>query len=374
MTYISLHISAATHPPSLCLPFRSPCFASPFSAPTAHPASGPRGLGFKDSREMAAVRPKLAVLPFGGAAYARSMTDSPALDFLDMKSNPPSPAVESVSAISKGKAVSVPQPSVKKMRRRVALLSGVHLNLPNSPVVGSTPPASSTAWTFTAEWDSTQDEIVFSDVERANASSGSTSASARFFPSAIPFDVSEDETEFEVFSPPPALSIASHLSDMSPSTSSSSPSSSASCSPSSPAVSDIFDLYTSTPSTRSFSFDSNDSASTAPSSPVDTPSPSSLSPPSYKDSRFDPPVISVTFFQEDEAHDGYVTHTTHFHGASSNRVPGLVVAPVSAFQSVSWASLLTEKGRALSQAPHSAGISSQPKRRPLPPLPVRASS
>ena len=106
MTYISLHISAATRPPSFRLPLRSTCFASPSSAPTAHPASGHRGLGFKDSRNMAAVRPKLAVLPSGGAAYARSMLGSPASDFLDMRSNPASPAVESVSAISKGKVSS----------------------------------------------------------------------------------------------------------------------------------------------------------------------------------------------------------------------------------------------------------------------------
>ncbi|TFK83241.1 hypothetical protein K466DRAFT_498854 [Polyporus arcularius HHB13444] len=373
MTYISLHINAATHLPSFRFPLSSPCSASPSSssARTAHPVSGRRGQGLKDSRNMAAVRPKLAVLPFGGAVYARSMKDSPASDFLDMRSNPSSPAVESFSAISKGKAVSVPQPSVKKMRRRVALLSGVHLNLPNSPVVGPTPPGSSTAWTFTAEWDSTQDEIVFSDLERAREAGGSASSGTRFFPSAIPFDVNEDEMEFELFSLPPHLSVAPHLADMSPSTSSSS--SSTSSSPSSPALSDIFDLYTTTPSTRSFS-DAEDSASTAPSSSVDTSSPTSVSPPSYKDSRFDPPAISVTFFQEDESQDGYVTHTTHFQGASSGRVTGVVVAPVSAFEPVSWTPFLNEKSRAFTRAPYSAAVSSRPRPRPLPPLPVRSSS
>ncbi|KAI0800328.1 hypothetical protein C8Q74DRAFT_1364089 [Fomes fomentarius] len=332
---------------------------------------------------MAAVRPKLAVLPSGGAAYARSMTESSsAADFLDLKS-PESPVAGSMPAKPKGKVSNntlhtapsggrelkralkqIPQPNVKKMRRRVALLSGVHLNLPNSPVVGPSPPgtARELAWTFTAEWDSTQDEFIFSDLDSSSSSGGSSSglssASTRFFRNnPVPCDVNEDDA----FSPLAKLSICSRLQELasasaSSSSSSSSASSSASTSPSSPAVSDIFDLYTSTPSTHSFSFsDSNDSSSSASSSPVDTSSPSS-----YTDSQFDPPVISVTFY-EDEA-------------SQRVTVDRMVVAPASAFEPISWEPLLVQKSRSLPQTPQSAGVPKIRRSRPLPPVPVRTSS
>lgn len=248
------------------------------------------------------------------------------------------------------------------MRRRVALLSGVHLNLPNSPVVGPSPPgtARELAWTFTAEWDSTQDEFIFSDLESSSSgsSNGSSASSPRFFRHPIPLDVSEDD----IFSPLGKVSIAARLQELaslsaSSSSSSSSASSSASCSPSSPAVTDIFDLYTSrTPNTHSFSFsDPNDSSSTASSSPLDTPSPR-LSPSSYKEGRFDPPVISVTFYDDDES-----------ERVAVNRV---VVAPASAFESASWQPLLHETPSP--QRPHSAGIPR--KTRPLPPVPIRTVS
>lgn len=330
---------------------------------------------------MAAVRPKLAVLPSGGAAYARSMTDSSsAADFLELKS-PESLVPGSMPAKSKGKVSQntlhtapsggrelkralkqISQPNVKKMRRRVALLSGVHLNLPNSPVVGPSPPgtARELAWTFTAEWDSTQDEFIFSDLDSSSSSGGSSSglssASTRFFRSnPVPCDVNEDDA----FSPLAKLSICSRLQELASASasSSSSASSSASTSPSSPAVSDIFDLYTSTPITHSFSFsDSNDSSSSASSSPVDTPSPSS-----YTDTQFDPPVISVTFYKDN---------------TSSQRVTvdRVVVAPVSAFEPISWEPLLVQKSRSLPQTPQSAGVPKTRRSRPLPPVPVRTSS
>ncbi|KAL7277575.1 hypothetical protein ACG7TL_008500 [Trametes sanguinea] len=260
--------------------------------------------GYKDStRKMAAARPKLSVVP-SGAERAWGTVDSPpstSASFLDLRSSDAGPSVPRPSAAtSKGKGTAgPPQPNVKKMRRRVALLSGVHLNLPASPVAGPSPPGSSRemAWTFTAEWDSAHDEIVFSDVDGGNsAPTSSSSPNLRFMTSPVPFDVDEDEIfDLDVLSPPPPMTAASpHFSDMD-----SSSSSSVESSPSSPAVSDIFDFYTHTPSTLSFAHHDDDGfISTAPSSPVDLPSSRELSPPSYAESRYDPPIISVTFYQE----------------------------------------------------------------------------
>ncbi|KAH9910991.1 uncharacterized protein BXZ73DRAFT_108312 [Epithele typhae] len=251
---------------------------------------------------MAAVRPKLTVSPASAAQYARSMSDSPATDFLDLtRSCPTSPSVEPARAsAAKGK------PSVKKMRRRVALLSGVHLNLPSSPVVGPSPPGSSreTEYTFTAEWDSTQDEFVFSDIEGAGPSTNTPSSSStsfttgvrstRTFAGPFPFDVSEDEMELLLSPRACATSIARSLSlKLAMAHSISNPSTSStlsplSRSPLSPAISDIFDLD-----------DSDYADSDTSSSSIGTPSDMSLSPPSYKDAHFDPPVISVTFFEQE---------------------------------------------------------------------------
>ena len=107
VTYISLRIHVPANPPSFArAPFRSPRSArSPTSrAPKA--ALGRRG-AFKYSRSMAAVRPKLAVRPTGGAEYAWSMSDTPAADFLDLtRSRPASPVGESMqvsSSTAKGK-------------------------------------------------------------------------------------------------------------------------------------------------------------------------------------------------------------------------------------------------------------------------------
>ncbi|KAI0667114.1 hypothetical protein C8Q78DRAFT_1082616 [Trametes maxima] len=257
---------------------------------------------------MAAARPKLAVFPSGAECAWGTVESAPPApsSFLDLRSPTGGPSAPGQSSATvKGKAPAAPQPNVKKMRRRVALLSGVHLNLPSSPVVGPSPPGSSRemAWTFTAEWDSTQDEIVFSEVEGgSSASSSSSSSSLRFISSPIPFDVCEDEVfDLEVFSPPPASTSAPHFSDMLVSSSSSSPSSSSVSSPISPAVSDIFDFYNHSPATLSFSHhERNGSVSTAPSSPVGSISPTEQSLPSYSDNRCDPPVISVTFFDERE--------------------------------------------------------------------------
>lgn len=280
------------------------------------------------------------------------------------------------------------------MRRRVALLTGVHLNLPSSPVVGPSPPGSSreTAYTFTAEWDDTQDEFVFSDIDSAGASSSSSSSArrSRFTVGPFPFDVSEDEVDPALVSTPasgafpasapPALSLASHLHDMVPASSLSSPSSSPSSShsPSSPAVSDIFDLYSTTPSVVTFaarggpSSDDYDRASTAPSSPAEPISPHAASPPSYKDARYDPPVISVTFFEEKcDSADGIVSSTA----------ARFELGPASAveYPSAGWGTPLPEKARMYSQAPYSAGgirpsSTGMRRPRPLPPVPVRTAS
>ncbi|KAI0333332.1 hypothetical protein GY45DRAFT_1344224 [Cubamyces sp. BRFM 1775] len=322
---------------------------------------------------MAAVRPKLAVAP-SGAVRAWSTVDSTApsasTSFLDMRSSSPAgPSAPGPSAATtaKGKATAAPQPNVKKMRRRVALLTGVHLNLPSSPVTGPSPPGSSRemAWTFTAEWDSAHDEIVFSEVESgssASSSSSSSSSHTHFIASPVPFDVDEDEIfDIDVLSAPPVTTAPSHFSDMQSGMQSSPSSSSGASSPSSPAVSDIFDFYTSTPSTLSFAHHGrNGSVSTAPSSPVGPLSPTEQSPPSYSDSRHDPPIISVTFYHEteDPARGG-----TNMH-------PG---ATVSAFDAYSFDFSSFQEKRVMSPpatGPNRPAIS----RRPLPPVPVRSSS
>lgn len=100
MTYISLPAHAPSSPPSFRLRFRSPCFARPFSAPTARLAFGQRSLGSEPSHTMAAVRPKLAVLPSGGADNAWSRTSSSKSDFLDLAPSPASPEAKSTAFVS----------------------------------------------------------------------------------------------------------------------------------------------------------------------------------------------------------------------------------------------------------------------------------
>ncbi|KAI0827681.1 hypothetical protein BC628DRAFT_1494924 [Trametes gibbosa] len=330
---------------------------------------------------MAAARPKLAVIPSGadrawGTANSAASASSSFLD-LQTSSIVSSAAGQSTAAASKNKATAVPQPNVKKMRRRVALLSGVHLNLPSSPVVGPSPPGSSRemAWTFTAEWDSTQDEIVFSEVDSASgssASSYSSSSSLRFVASPIPFDVEEDEIfDFDVQGAPPVAPSPS-FSDMLGSSSCSSPSSpsspSALASPFSPsmsALSEIFDFYMHTPHTLSFSHhERNDSVSTAPSSPVGPPSPAEPSPPSYSDSRFDPPVISVTFYQEPEN-----PARSSLAAADVGGMSGFSLSAVDT-DSHGAAARISTKPRMLPPAPSASRVA----RRPLPPVPVRVTS
>ncbi|KAI0366717.1 hypothetical protein BV20DRAFT_1055380 [Pilatotrama ljubarskyi] len=315
---------------------------------------------------MAAARPKLAVVPSGADRAWRTADSTPSASssFLDLRSSVigPSAAGQSSAAV-KSKATAGPQPNVKKMRRRVALLSGVHLNLPTSPVVGPSPPNSSRemAWTFTAEWDSTHDEIVFSEVESGSPSpsSSSSSPSLRLIASPVPFDVEEDEIfDLDVLSAPPVTTSPPQFSDML-STSSSSSSSSAISSPSSPAVSDIFDFYAHTPGTPSFpNHERKGSVSTAPSSPPGPPSPAEQSPPSYPESRHDAPFISVTFFQESEdpARSGAVSLSMLRTGESSPE-----------FDAYSVYSSLPEKRRALPPAPSPSRVA----RRPLPPVPIR---
>ncbi|EIW54016.1 uncharacterized protein TRAVEDRAFT_66669 [Trametes versicolor FP-101664 SS1] len=330
---------------------------------------------------MAAARPRLAVVPSQGAGRAWGTVDSApsaSSSFLDLRSSsvgPSAPAGQgSATAAAKGKAPAVPQPNVKKMRRRVALLSGVHLNLPSSPVVGPSPPGSSRemAWTFTAEWDSTQDEIVFSEVENGSSAPSSTSSSSlRFIASPIPFDVEVEEDEafdLDVPGAPPAAP-SPPFSDMHASSSSScsSPSSpsalSSPFSPSMSAVSEIFDFYMHTPHTLSFSHhDRNGSVSTAPSSPVGPPSPAEQSPPPYPASRAEQPVISVTFYQESEN----PTRETTAQVESAAR---------AMFNEYSIeAATFTEKKkpqlRALPPAPSARHVA----RRPLPPVPTRGTS
>ncbi|OJT06277.1 hypothetical protein TRAPUB_2857 [Trametes pubescens] len=349
----------------------------------AHSARGRRG--HQDPKHnMAAARPRLAVVPSGaGRAWGTAdSAPSASSSFLDLRSSsvgPSAPAGQgSASATAaKGKAPAVPQPNVKKMRRRVALLSGVHLNLPSSPVVGPSPPGSSRemAWTFTAEWDSTQDEIVFSEVENGSSAPSSTSSSSlRFIASPIPFDVEVEEDEaFDLDlpgAPPAAPSLP--FSDMHASSSSScsSPSSPAALSspfsPSMSAVSEIFDFYMHTPHTLSFSHhDRNGSVSTAPSSPVGPPSPAEQSPPPYPASRADQPVISVTFFQESEnparGTTAQVTET------SESAVP---LFGAYSIEAATFPEKKRPQPRALPPAPSARHVA----RRPLPPVPTRGTS
>ena len=139
---------------------------------------------------MAAARPTLVVPPSSGADNAWSSTKQPTSETPSPGSSSSVAKVASTSS-AKGKVRSPPEllcptlsqheflplaqavagvqssGTVKRLRRRVALLSGVHLNLPSSPIVSPPPPKSSreTSWTFTAEWDSTGDGFVFSDLE-----------------------------------------------------------------------------------------------------------------------------------------------------------------------------------------------------------------
>ncbi|TBU40137.1 hypothetical protein BD309DRAFT_900472 [Dichomitus squalens] len=350
-------------------------------------AFGRRGLGSEDLHIMAAVRPKLAVLPSSGADNVWSRTNSSRSDFLDLTPSPASPEARTTAFASslRYKATASAQPSghgnVKKMRRRVALLSGIHLNLPSSPIVSTPPPGSSTGtvWTFTAEWDSTGDGFILSELE-SSSSSGSSSASMRFFSSPVPRDVNEDEVEFEASSPlqtktkAMAISLSSHIHAMA---STSSATSTIIRSPVSPAVTDIFDLYSTTPNTQSFDHpDSMSDSSSAPSSPIDTPSPTDSSappsPPSDGASKMPPPTISVTYFEERRLEDQYVAQTRHSEGSSYTDVPveqQIVVAPMSAFEAVSWASILPENPH-YAPAPKTAGVVFK-RPRPLPPVPVR---
>ncbi|KAI0629709.1 hypothetical protein C8Q77DRAFT_1161274 [Trametes polyzona] len=330
---------------------------------------------------MAAVRPKLAMVPSGadrvwGTAESAPPASSSFLDLRSSSSVGTSAAGQSSATAAKGKAPAAPQPNVKKMRRRVALLSGVHLNLPSSPVVGPSPPGSSRemAWTFTAEWDSAHDEIIFSEVEGgfspiSSSSSSSSSSSVRLIASPVPFDVSEDEV-FELDMPgAPPVAPSPPFSDMLSSSSSScaSPSSpSALASPFSPsmsAVSEIFDFYLHTPHTLSFSHhERTGSASTAPSSPVGPSSPVEQLPPSYADSRHDQPVISVTFFQEpDNPARGRA------QGAQVGEGPGPATSTVDPY-AVDVSAITEKKRRVLPPPPSISHVA----RRPLPPVPVRA--
>ncbi|KAI8978223.1 hypothetical protein BD414DRAFT_516875 [Trametes punicea] len=297
---------------------------------------------------MAAARPKLAVVPSGAerAWGTAGSTLSAASSFLDLRSSIDGPRAP--AATTKGKATAGAQPHVKKMRRKVALLSGIHLNLPSSPVAGPSSPGSSRemAWTFTAEWNSTHDEIVFSEVENASSSSSSSSSSSRFIASPVPFDVNEDEIlELDVLSPPPVTTSSPQFSDMQSS------SSYFADSPASPAVSDIFDFYTHTPSALSSHHDHKGSVSPAPSSPLSS---TRMPPPSYTDSRHDQPIISVTFYEDPE---------NQARGATP------VVSKMSAFDGyISASSAFCRRRLPLPPA-------STPNRpRPLPPVPVRSSS
>ncbi|KAI0764376.1 hypothetical protein BD413DRAFT_494837 [Trametes elegans] len=311
---------------------------------------------------MAAARPRLAVVP-SGAGRAWSTEDAPlraSSSFLDLRSTAASSSAPGPSsAVAKCKVPAAQQPNVKKMRRRVALLSGVHLNLPSSPVVGPSPPGSSRemAWTFTAEWDSTQDEIVFSEVESGSSSaSPSSSSNLRAIASPIPSDVDEEELyDLEVLSAPPVVAVPPRFSDIMLHSSPSSPSSSGVSSPCSSAVSDIFEFYMRTPSTGSYHHQRNGSVSTAPSSPLGPPSPAESSLPPYSDG---PPLISVTFYEENEHHAraGPVMRS-HIEEPA----PDSDYAPTP------------EKSRVLPPAPHPRYVAKRPLP-PLPPLPIRSAS
>ncbi|OCH93487.1 hypothetical protein OBBRIDRAFT_832585 [Obba rivulosa] len=86
---------------------------------------------------------------------------------------------------------------VKKTRRR-ALISGVHLVLPRTPLPPSTPGAGPhTALTFTAEWDASQHEFFFTPLHETGLKSArspgpsATTSTIAIMTSPVPFDVDE---------------------------------------------------------------------------------------------------------------------------------------------------------------------------------------
>ncbi|KAH9856742.1 hypothetical protein C2E23DRAFT_900756 [Lenzites betulinus] len=371
--FICLQLGTSFAQPSFRVSLPSPSS----SAPLARWSRGRRG-NQRSKRSMGAARPKLVVEPSGkegawGTADELLSTSSSSRD-LQASSVAHGAAGQTSATGTKCKSPTMPQPSVKKMRRRVALLSGIHLNLPNSPISGPSPPVPSPemAWTFTAEWDSTHDEIVFSEVENANpsftpsTSSTSSSSSLRLVASPVPSDVEEDEIfDFDVLSAAPLSQSSSLLSDMVGSSSRSPSSPSSPFSPSMSIISEIFDSYMHTPYTMVFSHrERRDSVSTAPSSPVGPASPVMQSPPSYSDSRYDQPVISVTFHQESE---DPARSTSPFAPLGMASGSGLSAEDPYSCDATAFAE---GKIRMLPQTPSPSPVA----RRPLPPVPVRASS
>ncbi|EMD33229.1 hypothetical protein CERSUDRAFT_118270 [Gelatoporia subvermispora B] len=169
---------------------------------------------FENSLDLTAARPEFGVelIAPSGTDNAWSI-DSPTLGWIiDAPSLSPVAGPSSSSACTRGSsslrasstmaAMRVPSipttpAHVKKTRRR-ALISGVHLVLPRTPLPPPTPGGGPhTALTFTAEWDASQHEFFFTPLcESAPKSSCSpgpsaTTSTTAIMTSPVPFDVDE---------------------------------------------------------------------------------------------------------------------------------------------------------------------------------------
>ncbi|KAI0937739.1 hypothetical protein AcW1_003817 [Taiwanofungus camphoratus] len=123
---------------------------------------------FEHSLDMGAVRPELCIKVSSPVVdNAWSMVDSPVLGRTSSVSRRPTEIA--TSSFAPLRCSTKPRPvaplNIKKIRRR-GLLSGVHLVLPPSPLSPPTPGLTpQTSLTFTAEWDSTQEEFMFTPLE-----------------------------------------------------------------------------------------------------------------------------------------------------------------------------------------------------------------
>lgn len=204
-------------------------------------------------------------------------------------------------------AQSVPPLNVKKLRRR-ALISGVPLVLPESPVMppmaNSTP---STSLTFTANWDATLHEFSFTPV---SPGCPSPSPSPRFVASPVPHDVDADpdDVESNYFSVP-----VSH------------PRRSFSTSSSSSSSDDSDSLFS---HSRKVS-----SASTAPSTVIDEPIKASAS------NTLAPPPITIDLFSREAPRSSFEARKEKPKPAPLKTFDEDMLTPWSAFEQSCWETL-----------------------------------
>ncbi|CCM02967.1 uncharacterized protein FIBRA_05082 [Fibroporia radiculosa] len=145
---------------------------------------------FEGSLDMVAARPELFVDLVSSPSStdnAWSMVDSPVLGRRTNGSRLREVTNQRVDISRKIiSAAPVAPLNIKKMRRR-AMLKGVHLVLPASPMPPTTP-GPSTSLTFTAEWDSTQRGFLFTPLGDEPSSARSVQATI----SPVPDDIEEE--------------------------------------------------------------------------------------------------------------------------------------------------------------------------------------